>query len=151
MLFCALIDSDAFHGTATKNPFRFNDHGIRQISAEVDGVSYPTKPYNMNFASKKWLEPYDGLLDVLGRKHAPYGSLMFDRTEYGQGYTIFGFCLSPTGSGFGELGLIKQGNLSISLMLTRALPHTCMLFSLLVFDSEFEIDHFRQLFTDFAG
>ena len=145
------MESDSFHGVSSKNPFKFHHHDLTRISVEVDGISYPTKPYMMNFAHGKSLEAYDGLLDVLGRKHAPHGSLMFDRSGHQNGYAIYGFSLSPSGSGLGELGLIKQGNMSISLAFQNPTTSTLMAVSLFPCDSMLEIDHFRQLFTDFSG
>lgn len=115
------------------------------------GQSFPTRPYQMNFAKNRNLEAFDGLLDVMGRRFSPHGSLMFDRSGFSKGFTILAANLAPSGAGRGSLGLIKQGNLSLCLTFERPLPNTIMVLSLLLFDTMLEINHFRQLITDFTG
>ena len=94
------------------------------------GQSFPTRPYQMNFAKNRNLEAFDGLLDVMGRRFSPHGSLMFDRSGFSKGFTILAANLAPSGAGRGSLGLIKQGNLSLSLTFERPLPNTIMVLSL---------------------
>lgn len=151
MLIFALVDSDSFHGNIQTNPFNFIHKNLTQISVKVDGVSYPSKPYQLDFETGRTLEGFDGLLDVLGRKHAPGGSLPFDRDGYANGYTFFAFDQSPSGCGRNALGLIKQGNVTISLQFAKPLEKTLMGVSLLYFDSLMEINAFRQLVTDFVA
>ena len=151
MLICALVESDSFHGNLTANPFNFVHKDLTQISVQVDGISFPSKPYQLDFANGRSLEWFDGLLDVLGRKHAPGGSLSFDREGYAKGYTLLAFDLSPSGCGRNALGLIKQGNVTVSLTFARPLNKTLMCICLLYFDSLMEINTFRQLVTDFVA
>ena len=88
MVLCALVENLNFQGTFTTNPFNFIHKNLTQISIEVDGVSFPTKPYSVDFASGRTLEAYNGLLDVLGRKNLSGGSVLFNRTEFNKGYTV---------------------------------------------------------------
>jgi hypothetical protein len=105
----------------------------------------------MNFAQNKSLEAYNGFADVVGKRYHPNSAILFNRTAFQQGYTIFAANLAPSGVGRGSLGLIKEGNLSISLSFETVLPNTVMVLSLLLFDTMIEINNFRQLITDFAG
>ncbi|XP_055344937.1 uncharacterized protein F54H12.2-like [Paramacrobiotus metropolitanus] len=119
VVFIGFVDSEDFHGSQKKNPFNFQHFNITQISVEVDGQSYPTKPYTADFAHNLSLECYDGLLDTLGHRPSLQGGLPFNRTQYNDGYTIFGFDLTPGHTGRGPLTLIKQGNLSVSVSLAN--------------------------------
>ncbi|GAV09143.1 LOW QUALITY PROTEIN: hypothetical protein RvY_18737 [Ramazzottius varieornatus] len=112
----ALVESDSFEGNLHTNPLNFVHKNLTQISLQVDGVSFPSKLYLVDFETGRSLEGFDGLLDVLGRKHAPGGSLPFERDGYAKGYTFFAFDLSPSGCGRNALGLIKQGDVTISLI-----------------------------------
>ena len=151
MLICALVESDTFHGNSLTNPFNLVHKNLTQISVQVDGVSFPSRPYQFDFENGHSLEGFDGLLDVLGRKHAPGGSLPFDRDGYAKGYSMFAFDLSPSGCGRNALGLIKQGNVTVLLTFAKPLDKTLMCICLLYFDSLMEINTFRQLVTDFVA
>ncbi|GAV09631.1 hypothetical protein RvY_19135 [Ramazzottius varieornatus] len=151
MLIFALVESDSFHEHLHTNPFNFVDKNLTQISVQVDCVSFPSKPYQVDFETGRSLEHFDGLLDVLGKKHAPGGSLPFDRDGYAKCHTFFAFDLSPSGCGRDALGLIKQGNVTISLQFAKPLEKTLMGVSLLYFDFLMEINTFRQLLTDFVA
>ena len=118
----------------------------------MDGQSYPTKPYLADFAKHRSLECYDGLLDSLKQRNVPHGELPFDREGYEGGYCIFGFDLTPGGTGRGALTLIKQGNLSVSVTFggNSGLNETVMMVCLMVYDSILEVNQHRQIIADFA-
>ena len=149
-VFIAFVASSDFHGSGTTNPFNFQHFNIQQISVEVDGQSFPTKPYTADFANKSYLECFDGVLDALGQKCNPSGEWGVDRISYAQGFTIFGFDLTPGSTGLGPLTLIKQGNLSVALTFGEALPETVMMICYMVYDSILEINAHRQVIADFT-
>jgi len=144
------VSSEDFCGAKGKNPFNFQNYNIRQISVEVDGQSYPTKPYQCDFEHYSSLEAFDGLLDTLKQRNNPFGELPFNRDHYGYGYTVFGFDLTPGGTGRGALTLIKQGNLSVAVTFAKPLAETVMMVCLLVYDSVLEVNQHRQIIADFA-
>lgn len=151
-VFVGFVESEDFHGKGKTSPFNFQHCNVSQISVEVDGQSFPSKPYRADFSKKSSLECYDGLLDALGRRGDPTGEFIVDRKGYENGYTIFGFDLTPGATGLGPLTLIKQGNLSVAVTfggqtgLTKPLMMVCML----VYDSILEINQHRQLIADFT-
>jgi hypothetical protein len=98
-MFIGFLSSAAFHGEKKSNPFNFEHFGINSIAVEIDGQSYPTKPYQPKFEAGISLECYNGLCDTLGKKNNCYGEMPFNRTEYMQGYTLFGFDLTPGHTG----------------------------------------------------
>ncbi|XP_055339083.1 uncharacterized protein F54H12.2-like [Paramacrobiotus metropolitanus] len=150
VVFISFMDSEDFHGSQKKNSFNFQHFNITQISVEVDGQSYPTKPYTADFGRSSSLECYDGLLDTLGHRPSLQGGLPFNRTQYNDGYTTFGFDLTPGHTGRGPLTLIKQGNLSVSVSFGKPLKNTAMMVCMLVYDSIIEINQHRQLIADFT-
>ena len=88
MVLCALVENTNFQGTFQTNPFKFVHKNLTRISVEVDGLSFPTKPYEVDFSHGRSLEAFNGLLDVLGRKHLSTGSLLIDRSDYNKGYSV---------------------------------------------------------------
>ena len=149
-VFIGLVASSNFHGSDTTNPFNFHHFDVQQISVEVDGQSFSTKPYAADFANKLYLECYDGHLDAIGQKCNPSGEWSVDREKYGHGFTIFGFDLTPGSTGLGPLTLITQGNLSVFLAFAKALPETVMMMCYMVYDSIWEINQHRQVIADFT-
>lgn len=119
--FLGFVYSEGFHGYGRNNPSQFRHRDIQQISVEVDGQSYPTKPYTADFEKGMWHECYDSLSDTRGRKCNPFGSFVFDREASAHDYAIFGTDLTPGSTGLGPLKLVKQGNLSIAVIFGKAL------------------------------
>ncbi|XP_055339280.1 uncharacterized protein F54H12.2-like [Paramacrobiotus metropolitanus] len=150
VMIIGFLESDDFHGNIKTNPFNFQHFNVTQISVEVDGQSYPTKPYTADFGRSQSLECYDGLLDALGYRTHPQNSVHFNRTAYNGGYTLFGFDLTPGHTGRGPLTLVKQGNLSVSVNFEKPLDKTVMMVAMLVYDSIIEINQHRQLIADFS-
>jgi hypothetical protein len=171
-VFTVFVGGEAFHGAKAKNPFNFEHCKLTQFAADVDGTnsrlrptvyrrqilqccvlgqSYPTRPYQTNFTEGKSLDAYNGFQDVVGKRFSPSTAVLFDRSEFAKGYTIMGVNLAPSGDGRGSLGLIKEGNLSLALAFETGLTASVMCISLLFFDTVLEINHFRQLISDFSG
>ena len=149
-MFIGFVNSNDFHGAKNRNPFNFQHYNLRQISVEVDGQSYPTKPYQADFDKRNWLKCYDGLLDTLKQRNTPFGVLPINRETYAFGYTLQGFDLTPGGTGRGVLTLMKQGNLSVAATCDKPLLETVMMVCFMVYDSVLEINNHRQIIADFA-
>ena len=135
------VSSDDYCGRLTRNPFNFQHFNISQISVEVDGQSYPSKPYVTNFLKYQYLEAFDGLLGTLGTKNEPYGQVQFDQEDFRDGNTIFGFDLTPGCTGRGPMTLIRTGTLSVSITFETALLETIMMITMLVYDNLIEVRH----------
>jgi hypothetical protein len=143
------VDSDDFHGKTTRNCFNFDHFHLQQLSCEVDGQSFPGRPYIADFDKNQSLECYNGLLETLEKRNDPLGELPIDRDQYAGGYSIYGMKLATCGRG--TLGLIKQGNLSVSVTFAQPLKSTVMMIAYLIYDSVIEINQHRVLSTDFTA
>ena len=44
-----LVDTDAYNGTYTSNPFNFKHHNLTQVGVYVDGEQIPRKPLFLKF------------------------------------------------------------------------------------------------------
>lgn len=122
---------------------------MHQLSVEVDGKSFPTKPYMMNFEKDISLEGYGGLPDIFGKKCYLYGEFCVNRKDYADGHTIFGFDLTPRSTGFGPLTLAKQGNLSVSVVFNKAFLERIVIACMMIYDCILDITQHQQVIADF--
>ncbi|XP_055354695.1 uncharacterized protein F54H12.2-like [Paramacrobiotus metropolitanus] len=151
VMFIGFVSNASFHGSQDKNPFNFENFSITAIAVEVDGQSYPAKPYQPDFVNGRSLECYNGLMDTLGRKNSSYGHMPFSRIGYQQGFTIFGFDLTPEHTGRGAMTLIRQGNLAVRVAFAKPLSDTVMMCTMLVMDNLVEFNQHRNLIADFTS
>ena len=66
-MFVFLVDNEAFSGSYSKDPFYFQPFNINHICAFIDGVSYPSQPYQPDFDQEKYMREYLGLFDALNQ------------------------------------------------------------------------------------
>jgi hypothetical protein len=150
VMFFGIVPSEGFGGVYNKTPFNFHHFHISTLSAEFDGQLYPTRGYELDFNEGLHLPAYEGLLDTLERLNEPAGEVPFNRLQYADGFTIYGFDFTPGHTGRGSLSLIKQGNLNVNMRFEKSLPEGAVCIAMLVFDNIIEINNNRQVIFDFA-
>jgi hypothetical protein len=150
-LVMGIVDNDAFNGTYLKNPFNFKHHDLNYISVLIDGQQQPIKPLQPDFANNLVVQSYLSLFSGTGKllKDEDNG---ITREDYGNGYTLFAYDLTPDLSeDGGHFNLIKQGSLRVELHFANALPHTVNVVVYAEFENVLEVDKNRNVFFDFAN
>ncbi|XP_030434113.1 uncharacterized protein F54H12.2-like [Gopherus evgoodei] len=94
MLVLGFVDNDAFSGSYAKNLFHFKHYDTNFVALYVAGEQIPTKPLEPDFEAGCYVREYMNLIQMAG-KHMKDRSLLIDREEFAQGYTLFAFDLSP--------------------------------------------------------
>lgn len=145
-----MVEQDSFSGAYSKNPYDFKHFDLNHLALEIDGRLIPAKALSPNFESKQYLDSYEQLLDSMGRLHMPDPYLAFDRWDYINGNTIFGFDLTPSKSGLGSMALVHRGNMRIHLGWAKALPSTITLIIRFAYDNVVEITRDRMINYDFV-
>ena len=146
MVLIGFVDSDDFHGKLSRNPFNFDHFNLQQISCEVDGQSFPGRPYTADFSKHQSLDCYLGLVEALDRRNDPSGEVAINREMFNGGFAIYGMKLSTCGKG--TLGLIRNGNLSVAVSFDQPLKQTIMMVCFMLYDSVIENNQHRILTTD---
>ena len=148
-LVLALVDSEAFNGSYTTNPFHFHHHNINFIGLTVDGKPLPAKPLTPDFTTGRFVRSYLTTLQASGIEHKNEG-LGFSLVDFGTGYCLFSFDLTPSLLDGTQFELVKAVTLRIELKFAKALkaPVTIVVYGVL--DAIIEIDKSRQVITDFT-
>ena len=152
-LFISMVDTEAYNGLWDKNPFHFKTHHVNYVGLYLDGKQIPAKALTPNFENGHYLRSYFGLMMSLGITPSctsNAGSNFIDYTDFANGYTIYGYDLSPNLLDEIQTEISKSGVLRIELRFSEALPRPVNVLCLGVLDSMIEIDKSRQVITDFT-
>ncbi|KAI0230293.1 hypothetical protein LSAT2_019326 [Lamellibrachia satsuma] len=142
------IDNDAYNGAYDKNPFHAKNNAISFHAVYVDGRQIPSKPFQPNFADDLFVRSYMSLFTSTGKIWQDEGNGL-TRSDYRDGYTFFGFDLTPDQCDGPCFHLVQKGNLRIELHFRNALQTTVNVIAYAEFESVLEIDKSRNVICDF--
>ena len=120
ILWC--IDNDAYNGEYSKNPFNAKNNAINFLAVYVDGRQVQAKPLQPNSETGCYIRSYVNLFSATGKQSQDEGNGL---SRDGQGYTFFGFDLTPDGCDGGCFHLTRKGNLRIEMHFATAPTPTC--------------------------
>lgn len=144
-----VVDSSAFNGVYNKNPFYFKHSDLTQLSLSVDGRSVTGKPLSLDFAKNKFMRAFFETKLSLGLVNRDADNDI-SYTDFKNGYTLFGFDLSPSLLDGEQFEMVKSGTLCLELRFAQALDQPLQVIVYGELDSVLEIDRSRQILTDFA-
>ncbi|XP_057299246.1 uncharacterized protein F54H12.2-like [Hydractinia symbiolongicarpus] len=147
-LFIAFADNDAHTGSYVKNPFNFKHFNVTSIGVYVNGESLPANPMKLNFPGGHYLQGYRSLFTATGKINRDEG-LDINREEYSDGYSLFGFDLSPSLCNGEHYEPQRQGSIRIALEFGTALPNTITVFMYADFENTIHVNKARNILKDF--
>ena len=106
-LFIVFVDTSAFNGVYNENPFNFKHHNITYLSLYMDGKQIPSKPFTPDFATNQYVRSYYSMLAASGVTNGSSNGISYQ--DFGDGYTIFGFDLSPSLVDNDQFELVRSG------------------------------------------
>lgn len=145
-----LVENAAFSGDSTKNPFKFDHFHADFLALYLDGVQIPSKPLQPDFTNKLYTRSYVSLFTGTGLMSQDQGNHV-SWEEFGNGYTLFAFDLTPDLSDGGHFNIVKQGNLRLELHFKTQLPQTVNAIVYAEFDNVIEIDKARNVLFDYSA
>ena len=148
-----LVDTEAYKGSYATNPFDFKHHNLTQVGVYVDGEQIPRKPLFLKFdeaGGQNFIAGFQSLFSGIGKLSQDTGNQV-TRSDYGQGYTLFAFDLTPDHCPGDHFELIKQGNLRVELHFAQPLANTVNLIIYAEFQNVIEIDANRNVLYDFTN
>ena len=113
-VFIAMTESAAFTGSYTKNPFLFKHNYLTSIAAYVNVKNIPANPVSLNFENEDFLDGYRSIFTTFGKINRDEG-IGIARSEYKNGFSLFGFDLSPALCVGEHQEFKRSGNLRLSL------------------------------------
>ena len=144
LLILGMVKNEHFNGKKEKNPFNFHHMNATRVGLYKDGVPVPHEAFTPNFAAKQCANEYMALMSALdlATVDADIGLTKYD---YGNGYTLFAFNLSPDKTIAGHGQPLQDGNLRIEFKFESPLPKAINVVAMAVFDDQIEISRLRKV------
>jgi hypothetical protein len=148
-LIVALVDNSAFNGDVTENPFNYQHHKLNMMAIYKDGAQIPSKPLTPDFENNQTARAFVNLSQATG-KYFQDEDNGINRRDFGKGYALFAFDLTPDLSGDSDVhSHLTRGNLRIELGFADNLAKTVTLIVYAEFSNTLLIDRNRNVITDF--
>ena len=145
-----LVENTAFNGDSTKNPFHFQHFDTDFLALYMDGVQIPSKALQPDFQNELYARSYASLFTGTGFMNQDRGNHI-TWEDYGDGYTLFAFDLTPDLSDGGHFNVVKHGILRLELHFKTQLAVTVNAIVYAEFDNIIEIDKARNVLFDYSA
>ena len=149
MLIVGFLDHSAFNGNIQKNPFNFQHYNVNKIGLYRNGELVPGQIFTPDFDKGFTRQPYANLMHVLNYFNTDDSNGM-TLEHYENGYTLFGFDLTPDAQCTAPYRSITQSSsLRLEVNFAKALSETITVMLFAVFDSRAEITALRDVIVSY--
>ena len=142
------IDNDAYNGAYDKNPFHAKHNNLNFLALYVDGQQVPAKPLQPRFGQSDFVRSYCNMFAGTGKMFQDEGNDV-TRDDFGQGYILFAFDLTPDVCDGSHFNLVQKGNLRVEMHFDQPLPQTVNIVVYGEFETVLEIDRSRNVIYDY--
>ena len=150
--FIGFVSNEAYLGRCDLNPFNFKNYDIQNIRITLNNKEYPPRGHECDFKRRHIDIPYFELFEALGDMQCPKCSI--SRTEFMDGFTIFGFNFAPDlshgANKSGYITPIKVGDMALHIRFRQPISETATAIILMEYDNLIEITEARIPVKDFA-
>ncbi|XP_069092638.1 uncharacterized protein F54H12.2-like [Pleurodeles waltl] len=140
LIIIGFVDNTAFSGLYTSNHFNSKHYNINYAALVHKGAVIPAKSFISSFGTSNFDWEYLGLVAMTG-KHLCDSGVIVSIEEYGPGYMLFAFDLTPDMEDSDHYNLIKNGNLKAEIHFTQALATNVNMIVFSVFDNVIQVNH----------
>lgn len=135
-----LVRTDAFSGSLHRNPFNFQHFNVSSIALKKKGTSIPFESIDVDYAHNNYKLGYMSLLQATGHLFSNSDNdITLD--NYKNGYTLYGFDITPDESFGGNFQLLKEGKLSLDVTLVQEVAHSITIIAYFEYDGLIQITH----------
>lgn len=134
-----LVDSQAFNGSLTHNPFNFKNFDVSTVTLRKNGTPMPYESIELDYENKCSAQGYLSLIAATGKLYDDQGFAITPE-QYPNGYALYGFDLSSDWGACGTFDLVEEGKLSLEVKMKNASTKSITMIVYLEYDSVYEID-----------
>lgn len=146
-----MIDSAAFNGSLTSNPYNFEHFNYNYLALYLDSIQIPSKPLTPDFANNQYIRSFYTLFEGTGVYFSDTGNGI-SLNEYAEGYCLAAFDLTPDLScNEAHWNIIKSGTLRVEIRFEKPLSKTITLLVFAEFDNIIEVDKNRNIIIDYSS
>ncbi|KAL3100287.1 hypothetical protein niasHT_020889 [Heterodera trifolii] len=149
-LICAFVSTDAYSGARQLSPFNFEHANVRSISAEANGLTFPSTPYLFSFGNqKKFVRAFVDMYAGLGLDDSDNKTVSISMARFLSGWAFFVIPMTSTLDDTPGFELIRQGTCTVKVQFEE--PIKADGYEMLIlgeFDSVLSINADRVLSTD---
>lgn len=139
-----MVESEAYNGSLSKNPFNYQHFNIQELSVSIDGENSPYQPLSLNYNDNDNLRFIRGYYSLISLESGIQNSIK--PMDYMHGYNLYGFNLSPDGCiNTDHFNLEKTGNLRISFKFSTPLEKAVTAILYFEYENYFEITKLRNI------
>ena len=143
-----MVESQAYEGSYSKNPFNFKDFNLNYACVYRNGVQIPLKPYTPDFVNNKFAREYFSLFQGTGRHFSDHG-LQLSMADYKGGNCLFAYDFTGDLSDCGAFHLIDKGSIRLELRFSQPLEASVNVIILAEWDSCLRITRERSVALDY--
>ena len=144
----ALVESAAFNGKSTKNPYDFQHFNVQNLSINVNGLAYPRSAYNLDFTNRRAVRAYKAMFDSNGMYNSNTGNdISYD--DFLNGYTFFCYDISPDSCNGFHLHRTETGNINVEITFSTPLTAPVNMIVYCCYDNNIYMDKHSNVTTDF--
>lgn len=151
-MFVAFVENSAYNGSYTKEPFHFQHFKCNSITLYQNSLPIPFNTLTPDFdaTKKKYMLEYQALMQTLNIFNK-VDDVDITPEQFANGYTIFGFNLTPDLNIAGHAQTSKDGNLRLDVRFAEKLTSTINVIVMGIFDGRIEISKNRQVMYDWKA
>lgn len=149
-LVIGFVANRAFSGAYNLNPFNFMHCNLSEICIHLDGQQgHAIRPLKLDFTNKQFVEAYLTLFTGTGKiNRDESNSILLE--DFGEGYALFCYDLSPDLCEGDHLNLLRQGNVRLAVKFSEALGDAVTAIAYAEFENCLEIDRSRNILFDYS-
>ncbi len=90
----AMVETEAYHGNVSRNPFNFQHFGLLEACIYKDGIPYPRPMIRLDIENGKYAEAYHHFMTSLNAAYTRVTPNIYP-DDYVDGYFMIGYNMSP--------------------------------------------------------